>query len=190
MTQNYGELYHYGILNMKWGVRRYQNSDGSLTAAGKSRYAQNHKLKKQYIADKKEQYRNEGRNKIVAGSKARYAYKYLKETNRSYDEAHKRANKLKEKIDQAEGAKRIRLTNRFINSKANEQVYKKRASNVDKYVDSYRDYYTGFRTSYYLFGIGGGLGYATMDSMLKGGYTNTLNKDIKEERAKAHKKYD
>ena len=32
-------LSHHGILGMKWGIRRYQNPDGSLTAAGKLRYA-------------------------------------------------------------------------------------------------------------------------------------------------------
>ena len=32
-------LRHHGILGMKWGVRRYQNKDGSLTAAGKKRYS-------------------------------------------------------------------------------------------------------------------------------------------------------
>jgi len=30
-------LKHYGVLGMKWGVRRYQNKDGSLTPAGKRR---------------------------------------------------------------------------------------------------------------------------------------------------------
>lgn len=32
------ELYHWGIKGMKWGVRRYQNKDGSLTKAGQKRY--------------------------------------------------------------------------------------------------------------------------------------------------------
>lgn len=32
-------LAHHGILGMKWGIRRYQNADGTLTEAGKKRYA-------------------------------------------------------------------------------------------------------------------------------------------------------
>lgn len=31
-------LQHWGIKGMKWGVRRYQNEDGTLTTAGKARY--------------------------------------------------------------------------------------------------------------------------------------------------------
>ena len=43
MTNN--ELYHFGVKGMKWGVRRYQNKDGSLTKAGRKKMA---KLDKEY----------------------------------------------------------------------------------------------------------------------------------------------
>lgn len=33
------DLQHHGIKGQKWGVRRFQNSDGSLTAAGRKRYS-------------------------------------------------------------------------------------------------------------------------------------------------------
>jgi hypothetical protein len=33
------ELRHWGVKGMKWGVRRYQNADGSLTPAGRKRYS-------------------------------------------------------------------------------------------------------------------------------------------------------
>ena len=32
------ELMHHGVKGMKWGVRRYQNKDGSLTSKGKKHY--------------------------------------------------------------------------------------------------------------------------------------------------------
>ncbi len=34
------ELYHYGVKGQKWGVRRYQNPDGTLTEEGKARYGE------------------------------------------------------------------------------------------------------------------------------------------------------
>ena len=52
MKQN--ELYHFGIKGQKWGVRRFQNKDGSLTPAGKKRYddASNDTSKKTGLSDK------------------------------------------------------------------------------------------------------------------------------------------
>ena len=43
MSNRYVDIYddylaHYGVKGMKWGVRRYQNADGSLKSAGKRRY--------------------------------------------------------------------------------------------------------------------------------------------------------
>ena len=39
MMQN-NELYHWGTKGMKWGVRRYQYKDGTLTPKGKKRYSE------------------------------------------------------------------------------------------------------------------------------------------------------
>lgn len=50
------ELYHHGILGMKWGIRRYQNKDGSLTPAGRKRYNPYGYDIDKYNSDKYEKY--------------------------------------------------------------------------------------------------------------------------------------
>ena len=51
------ELYHHGVKGMKWGVRRYVNSDGSLTPEGRAHYQKKldkYTKKKEVISRRKE----------------------------------------------------------------------------------------------------------------------------------------
>ena len=56
-------LAHHGIKGQKWGVRRFQNSDGSLTEAGKKRYSVDKKLNKEMISTVLDGEFNNGENR-------------------------------------------------------------------------------------------------------------------------------
>ena len=62
------ELCHHGILGQKWGVRRYQNEDGSLTYRGKMRYIKDSERASKYYGVRK---------KEILNSKAYKEYKKL-----------------------------------------------------------------------------------------------------------------
>ena len=60
------ELYHHGIQGQRWGVRRYQNPDGSLTPAGKKRYDRNVRYRDALIDKNKKRTRHAEEDKAIA----------------------------------------------------------------------------------------------------------------------------
>ena len=97
------ELEHYGVLGMKWGVRRYQNADGSYTAKGLKR-----KQKQEHKANKKDSDR---------------ASKYS--STLSDDEINKRINRLNSE-------KRLKELNREVNHPFASKVKSAASSNTAK----------------------------------------------------------
>lgn len=108
------ELYHYGVKGMKWGVRRYQNYDGSYTQKGLERFrkseAKYDKAKSQYDAAKSSGDKSGAK---VAKSSMRSA---KREMNRDYKQLKldKRADEGKELYKQGKTITENNLNKQFI----------------------------------------------------------------------------
>jgi hypothetical protein len=81
------ELKHWGIIGMKWGVRRYQNKDGTLTAKGKKRYK-----------DEMDEIKAE-KKKLAAQERDK---KKLAKLQAEKDDLERRKRQLKGKTDEAD----------------------------------------------------------------------------------------
>lgn len=80
------ELYHHGVQGMKWGFRRYQNEDGSLTDLGRQHYGYGLKEKVRSI--------KEARHKKIAAKKRAKALEKARKARAAkaeYDKAKKKA---------------------------------------------------------------------------------------------------
>ena len=104
------ELYHHGILGQRWGVRRYQNEDGSLTSAGRRRFNKVTKSEKESEKVKKDALRT--LNKDLKKSEKKYVKvteKFEKTNDVTYEDKAKKylsqSNALKKKIRNIESDK-------------------------------------------------------------------------------------
>ena len=107
-SNDINELYHYGVKGMKWGVRKYQNSDGTLTDIGKNR------ISKEY-----RKYLNKAHKDLNKGYPKRYYNAYNKAANDMNNGLIDRYNKEYEKMGK-------RATNHdYANDKSYAEGYEK-----------------------------------------------------------------
>lgn len=115
------EFYHHGIKGMKWGVRRYQNKDGSLTNAGGKRYNGSDYKPRKSIVQKIGDYRAASKRKKTL-EKARAA---KAEKQKAEAEAKAKAEQRKKDVESGKISAR-NMTSEELNDRINKLNLEKR----------------------------------------------------------------
>mgnify|MGYP004453393347 FL=1 len=114
-------LAHYGVLGMKWGVRRYQNTNGTLTSAGKKRYSR---------SDARQIKKNE---KLAIKTRKQQAKEIKK--SRKNDARYSStlsSNDIDKRIDRLKKEKQLRDLTRDVDSPAKSAIYNSIQANGSK----------------------------------------------------------
>lgn len=136
-TYNYTtELWHHGIMGMKWGIRRYQNPDGSLTTAGKIRYGNKNRLEASVNkkAAKLQRKYNDLTGKSIRQNTA--AKDKTEEEARKKDSKSKSISEMSSEELQA-AINRINLEKTYLQTM--ESVNPRKVSRGQKFIDSFKD---------------------------------------------------
>lgn len=117
---SYDELYHHGIKGMRWGVRRFQNEDGTLTAQGRQRY-------KDYRSDQSTR-RSLTRHVAADKKNLKARGEAMNEVTKNYNDAQEQMRKASSKVF-ISGKKRQELVDEAAANltKAGEELEKRRA---------------------------------------------------------------
>lgn len=139
----YDEIKHHGIKGQKWGVRRYQNEDGSLTAKGKQRYKTKENFEKQYPEDVK---RNVKTIKKTVGAAEKTATAKQQNRERAKEERKREIKADREKQIREEAYKmsdkelrdvvnRLNMEERYTQVMRDREVIEVGKSKTEKFMD-------------------------------------------------------
>lgn len=127
LTNEEAELFHHGIKGQRWGIRRYQNADGSLTPDGKKRYMKDARFRAKW---EKVKAKDEAKKKAVEEAEAR--------KHESAEQRHARlmksnnANELMKHIDELSTEEIRERVNRIQAERSLAQYMTKNPTKIEK----------------------------------------------------------